>query len=123
MKSEQKAQAVRDYDEEFQNVLRRIFYFEGSEEDQSVQSFVDWCNSAGFGPVTRRPVYDMIAGRAKPTIKFLLAVLRWSSDPELHGFFLVDKTIAKAAAESLRTAADSLIATADRLAGNGRKGT
>ncbi len=120
MTSEQKGQSVRDHDEQFAAILQRIFYFEESEEDQSVQSFVDWCNGNDFGPVSRRPIYDMIAGRAKPTIKFVLSVLSWSSDPELHALFTVDHSVSTSAAASLRTAADMLHATAARLDGNGK---
>ncbi len=120
MASEQKTPSVRDQDEEFFVILRRIFYFEESEEDQSVQSFVNWCNASEFGPVSRRPIYDIIAGRAKLSIKVILAVLNWSPDPELHALFAVDNSVATAAAASLRTAADLLTATADRLDGNGK---
>lgn len=121
MAPEQNTPSVRDHDQEFSDILQRIFYFEESEEDQSVQSFVDWCNaSAEFGPVSKRPIYDMIAGRAKLSIKFILAVRTWSPDPELHALFAVDNSVATAAAASLRTAADMLEATANRLDGNGK---
>ena len=120
MASEQNGQVVRDHDEEFACILQRIFYFEQSEEDQSVQSFVDWCNSGKFGPVTRRPIYDMIGGRARVTVKFILSVLTWSNDPELHALFTVDNSVATSAASALRTAADALVTTANRLESDGK---
>lgn len=120
MSPAKKPSPSRNIDELFAQALQRIFYFEESDENQSVRGFVDWFNKEGYGDLKDRTFYDAVAGKSKPTPTMIVALLNYSNDIELHSLFQADNSVKTAAAATVRTARDMLNSVADALEGDGQ---
>ena len=93
-------------EDRFSQILSRVFYFEEGEE-QSVRHFSDWCKEQGYA-ISDSKVYDIIRGRSKPGATFIVAILRYSNDVELHQMFTSDKSLQSAVAARVKTAVGML---------------
>ena len=116
MASKKKAPKFSDLHDKVCQALQRVFYYEDSDEERSVRHFSDWAKEKGFD-ITDSKIYPFIAGTQNPSWDFVKAVLSYSDDPELHALLTPDKSVTTSAIATLRTAADGLKATADRLEG------
>ncbi len=117
MTSGKKAPKFSDLHKRVAHALQRLFYGE-DDGDERVPEFLIWARKQEQGfLLPGGKVYPIIAGSQHPSWDFVVAILSYTDDPDLHALLKPSKSAITKAVATLRTHADGLYATADRLEG------